>query len=76
LHQVINIDCTETQEKNKDADYHCRIPDACDNKGFSSGISIYRLVIPEADQQVTAQTDTFPTKIQKQNIISEHKNQH
>ena len=69
-------DRAERREHQHHGQGQAHITDAVDDEGLLGGNGGRWLLIPEADQQVGRQTDTFPPDIQTQEVIGEYQQQH
>ncbi len=76
VHQGIDIQCAEGDEQQEETEDHESIADTGNNKSFAGRIIIFGILIPESDQQVTAQPHAFPAQIHQQQVVRQHKNQH
>lgn len=62
------------QPENCHAEGH--VPDAGHEKGLASGIGILFLPVPETDQAIGAEADSFPAEEQEGKISGQHQQQH
>ena len=76
MQHFLDVQGAELGEQQEQADGHGRIADPGNDEGLARGITVVRIVVPEPDQQVAAQSDAFPAQIQQEQIIAEHEQQH
>ena len=72
----LEIRRVEQHEDGEDAQREAEIADAVDDKGLDRRRVRRGLVVPEADQEIAGETDTFPAEEQLDQIVSSHQHQH
>ena len=63
-------------KEQKKADGHRRIADAGDDEGLACRTPIGRVFVPEADEQVAAETHALPAQVEKEQVVGQHQDQH
>ena len=63
-------------EYEKEADSHRGIAHAGDDKRLDSGAPVCRILVPKAYEQVAAEPDTLPPKVEKKQIIGHDEGEH
>jgi hypothetical protein len=70
------IDRAEKHEHAEYAKREAEIADAVDDEGLDRSRIGRRLLVPEADQQIGGQTDTFPAEEHLHEVVGRHQHQH
>ena len=60
----------------EDAEREAEIADAVDDEGLDRRGVGFRLVIPEADQQIAREADALPAEEQLHQVVGRHQHQH
>jgi len=68
--------CAEVDEKKQETDGKGRVADAGDDECLIRCRYISRVIIPEADKEITAQPNAFPSEIEKEQVICHDQDQH
>ena len=76
LHELLNIQRAQITEEQKQPDHQGGIADAGHDECFASGPAILRVAIPEPDEQITAQTDAFPSQVEQKKVVRQEQRQH
>ena len=76
LHQLLDIERAQVIEEQKQADRHGGIADAGHDERFAAGAAVHRIAVPEADEQIAAQPDAFPSEVEEQEVVGQHQRQH
>ena len=63
-------------EEQKQADDHRGVANASHDECFARRESVYRIRVPEADQQVAAQPDAFPPEVEQQQVVRQQQRHH
>ena len=63
-------------EQQEHADQERRVADAVGDERLAAGDRVVHVRVPEADQQVGAQADAFPTDEQQRQRVAEHEHEH
>ena len=63
-------------EEHEEAHRQGGIADARDDERLHGGLPIGRVFVPEADQEVTAETDALPAEVEQKEVIRQHQDQH
>ena len=72
----VEIDRAGQHEHGENAERETEIADAVDDEGLDRGRVRFRLVVPEADQQIAREPDAFPAEEQLHQIVRRHQHQH
>jgi hypothetical protein len=74
--QILDAERPQAVEQQKQADCHGGIAHACHDEGFSPRAPVHRILVPEPDEQITAQPDAFPAEVQQQEIVRQQQCHH
>ena len=66
----------QTDEEQKDAGQEAEISDPVDNKSFFPGIGGRIFFVPEADQQIGAESHAFPAHEHQQEVVARNQQEH
>ena len=66
----------ESPKQKKDTQDKAEIADPIDNEGFVAGPGIILVLVPESDERVRTQSDTFPTDEHQQHAVAQNQRQH
>ena len=72
----VEVDAADHREEREDTEREAEIADAVDEEGLDRRGVGFRLVVPEADQQVTGEPDAFPAEEHLHQIVRRHQHQH
>jgi hypothetical protein len=53
-----------------------KVPNPVHNEGFIGSSAVFEILVPEANQEVGAQSDAFPSEEQHYKVIAQHQVQH
>ncbi len=70
------VQCIEVDEKEQETDGESRVADAGDDEGLIRSLYINRVIIPEADEEITAQPHPFPSEIEEEQVVRHDQDQH
>jgi len=76
LHQRLDVERAQIGEQNEEADRHRGVADPGDDERLARGEPVGGIAIPEADQEIAAEADAFPAKIEEQQVVCEDQYQH
>ena len=63
-------------EEEKERQHETDIADAGDDERLARRQAVDKILVPEADEQIAAQADTFPADEERQQVAGQHQHQH
>ena len=70
------LDRVEQEEDGSDTQHEGEVADTIDDEGLDGGGTSRRAIVPEADQEVGGETDTFPAEEQLQEVVGGDEHEH
>src|SRR5471030_776609 len=75
-HQFTDVQRTQFTVQNEQREGQEYVTDAGHDERFHRCRTVSRMRVVETDQQVTAQTHTFPTEVHQQQVVCQYQNHH
>ena len=72
----VEIQAADLPEYDEHGQQESKVPDPVHDEGLIGGFAVVAILIPESDEQVRAQSHTFPTQEQDHEVIPEDQVQH
>jgi hypothetical protein len=72
----VEVDGAGQIEHSENAKREAEVADAIDDEGFDGRRIRFRLVVPEADQEIARETDPLPAEEKLEQIVGRHQHQH
>ena len=76
MQQILDVERAQAVEQKKQADCHGGVAHTGHDEGLSRRAPVHRILVPEADEQITAQADAFPAEIQQQEVVRQQQRHH
>ena len=76
MHQFLNIQGPQFVEQKEQPQRHGRVAHARYDEGLARSQAVLGFPVPEADQQVTADTHAFPSKEEEQQVGAQQQGAH
>src|SRR5579883_231653 len=76
VHQLLNVQRAEYCKQQEEADGEGGIAESCHDECLGSGANIGWVLIPEANEQKTAEANAFPSQVQQQKIVRQDEHEH
>src|SRR5271170_6614499 len=76
MHQLLNVQRSEPGEQEEQAYGEGGVAKSCDDECFACCANVCWLLVPEADEQETAEADALPSEVEEQQIFGEDEREH